>query len=142
MPRRRYPWTVVDYAAALNVAEMMSAKQLTLYDIVKMSDGQLRYSRIQDIKNADKAPVRISEFVLICEIADYSPIKMFAKVCQDARSIRCGYLAPVWPRPDGELLKPTQEELTRPPTLKDRLIVQPTSVQENLEQKLHTMEKK
>lgn len=115
MPIGRYPWTVVDYAAALNVAEMMSAKQLTLYDIVKMSDGQLRYSRIRDIKNADKAPVRISEFVLICEIADYSPIKMFAKVCQDARSIRCGYLAPVWPRPDGELLKPTQEELTRPP---------------------------
>lgn len=142
MPRRRYPWTVVDYAAALNVAEMMSAKQLALHDIVKMSDGQLRYSRIRDIKNADKAPVRISEFVLICEIADHSQLKMFAKVYQDARSIRYGYLTPEWPGPDGELRKPTQEELTRTPTLEDRFIAQPTSVQENLEQKLHTMEKK
>lgn len=142
MPIGRYPWTVVDYAAALNVAEMMSAKQLTLYDIVKMSDGQLRYSRIRDIKNADKAPVRISEFVLICEIADHSPIKMFVKVCQDARSIRYGYLTPEWPRPDGGLRKPTQEELSRPPMLEDQLIAQLAPVQENPEQKLHTVEKK
>lgn len=141
MPTRRYPWTVVDYAAVLTVVEMMSAKKLTLHDIVKLSYGQLRYSRIRDIKNADKAPIKISEFVLICEITDHSPLKMFAKVCQDARSIRYGYLTPEWPRSDGELRKPTREELTRPPMLEDQLIAQLAAVRENPEQELRTIEK-
>lgn len=141
MPRRKYPWTALDYAASLSVVEMMTARSLNPYDIVEQSDGQLRYNRVRDITKADKAPVRISEFVLICEITGYSPIEMFAKVCQDAQNIRLGHLMPEWTCPDGEQRKPAQEELTRPPVLDDPLIAQFTASRENPELEIRAVKR-
>ena len=131
MPSRSYPWSSMDYAASLVIADMMSANNTTLRDIVAKSDGQLRYNRVRDIVNAEKAPVRISEFALICEILDYSPIEQFAKICQDAKNIQNGYITPEWKDEGGRPRSLTPEELQRPPFLHDELIDLFTQVREN-----------
>lgn len=141
MPSRSYPWSAIDYAASLAIAEMMSASHATLNDIVDKSCGQLRYNRVRDLVNAEKAPVRISEFALICEILGYSSIEQFAKVCQDAKNIQNGYLAPEWKDKEGRPRSLSSEELQRPPFLHDDLVDLFTQVRENPRLKINVTKK-
>lgn len=121
----------MDYAASVVLSEIVSARGLTLRDVTDCSQGQLRYNRVRDILNAEKAPVRVSEFALICEITGDSPITEFAKACQVARNIRSGVFLPQWEADGKKARTPSQVEIERPPINNDPLIGEFTAAREN-----------
>lgn len=126
MPQRSYPWSAVDYATSIIISEMVGAKGFTLSEVVELSQGQLRYNRVRDIINWEKAPAKVSEFILFCEITGNSPIERFAELCQTAKNIRSGHV-----ELDNGFASPSQEELKRPPVVVDRLISEFTKAREN-----------
>ncbi len=53
--------------------------------IDRASKSAIGYNRVRDIRNALKAPVRLSEFLLICEVCNADPVQTLREIITEAR---------------------------------------------------------
>ena len=53
--------------------------------IDRASKSAIGYNRVRDIRNALKAPVRLSEFLIICEVCDADPVQTLREIITEAR---------------------------------------------------------
>ena len=49
--------------------------------------GVVSHVRVGDIRNGVKAPVRLSEFLLICDVCDADPVQVLRRIISEARRI-------------------------------------------------------
>lgn len=132
MAATRYEWTAFDYATALTIFEMVTEAHYTYRDVVRLSNGQLKYNRVRDLLNAYSAPARMSEFTLICTITGNSPIEQYAKVCQHSINLRNGREQIEFTNKVAwESKNPSIEELSRPPVINDPLVSEFTKARED-----------
>lgn len=59
-------WTANDYAAQEILAKMVAESGLSLRAVAQRTDGIASHTRIGDIINGAKGPIRLSEFIAIC----------------------------------------------------------------------------
>ena len=55
--------------------------------IDRASKSAIGYNRVRDIRNALKAPVRLSEFLLICEVCNADPVQTLREIITEASRI-------------------------------------------------------
>ncbi len=53
--------------------------------IDRASKSAIGYNRVRDIRNALKSPVRLSEFLLICEVCNADPVQTLREIITEAR---------------------------------------------------------
>lgn len=58
-----------DYASVKVIDALIRRSGYGNREIDRLCDGTITYGRIRDIRNGLKAPVRLSEFLLICGLA-------------------------------------------------------------------------
>lgn len=55
--------------------------------IDRASKSAIGYNRVRDIRNALKAPVRLSEFLIICDACGADPVQTLREIITEARLI-------------------------------------------------------
>lgn len=53
----------------------------------RASDGAINYGRVRDLRNGLKAPVRLSEFLIVCDVCGADPVQTVRDILAEARRI-------------------------------------------------------
>lgn len=61
-------WSACDYAAQGMIDEMLTQLNLSYREIEHRLNGQMSYNRVRDLRLGRRAPVRLSEFMALCEL--------------------------------------------------------------------------
>lgn len=80
-------WTAADYAAKNAMAKIIDASALAYRVIAERMGGVVSHVRIGYIHNGEKSPVRLSEFLLICEVCNADPVQTLREIIAEARRI-------------------------------------------------------
>ena len=75
MPTKKYEWKPVDKAANLLIQSLVAESHLGYTGVEKASEGVIGYNRVRDLCLGLKAPARLSEFILICNVCHADPVK-------------------------------------------------------------------
>lgn len=86
MPTKKYQWSKEDIAAAAAIDQIIKKAGKTNTAVAEALDNAISYNRVRDIRNGFKAPVRLSEFLAICDICDADPITTLQKVMSYAKT--------------------------------------------------------
>lgn len=76
------------------IDEMMTSRKLSNLGVDKKTNHQIAYSRLRDIRNGLKAPVRMSEFLLICDVCRADPVQALRDIIAEAARIRAARDSP------------------------------------------------
>lgn len=71
---------VVDEATAAVITAMLHSAGLSNLAADKASGSAIGYNRIRDIKERLKAPARMSEFLIICEVCHADPVEKLREI--------------------------------------------------------------
>ena len=53
----------------------------------RASDGAINYGRVRDLRNGLKAPVRLSEFLIVCDVCGADPVQAVRDIISEAKRI-------------------------------------------------------
>lgn len=84
MPTKRYVWKATDKAASYLIQCLVAESHLGYTGIERASNGEIGYNRVRDLCLGLKAPARLSEFLLICDICKADPIIVLRKILETA----------------------------------------------------------
>lgn len=84
MPTKKYVWKATDKAASYLIQCLVAESHLGYTGIERASNGEIGYNRVRDLCLGLKAPARLSEFLLICDICKADPIIVLRKVLETA----------------------------------------------------------
>lgn len=70
--------------------------------IDRASKSAIGYNRVRDIRNALKAPVRLSEFLLICEVCNADPVQTLREIITETRRMELEQQTASTKKPAGE----------------------------------------
>lgn len=87
MPSKKYEWSAIDYSAASYIDEILTNADLGNREIDRITNSAITYARVRDIRNALKAPVRLSEFILLCTVAKVDLVASFKTVLESAEGL-------------------------------------------------------
>lgn len=68
-------WDVFDYAARDVLSGLLDELGASYREMENLTQGEVTYSRIRDIKMGNKAPVRLSEFIRLSAISHCLPVQ-------------------------------------------------------------------
>lgn len=80
-------WTTLDYAAKEAIAKVMDDSGLAYRPIADRIGGFVSHVRIGDIHNGVKSPIRLSEFIAICDACGADPVQTLREIIAEARRI-------------------------------------------------------
>lgn len=95
-------WTAADYAAKNAMAKIIDASALAYRVIAERMGGVVSHVRIGYIHNGEKSPVRLSEFLLICEVCNADPVQTLREIITEARRIELEQQTATTKKPAGE----------------------------------------
>ncbi|PVV33073.1 hypothetical protein [Bifidobacterium bifidum] len=87
MPTKSYKWSPADFAAARTIDKMLTTVGLGNREFDRASDGAINYGRVRDLRNGLKAPVRLSEFLIVCDVCGADPVQTVRDILAEARRI-------------------------------------------------------
>lgn len=70
--------------------------------IDRASKSAIGYNRVRDIRNALKAPVRLSEFLIICDACGADPVQTLREIITEARRMELEQQTASTKKPAGE----------------------------------------
>jgi hypothetical protein len=85
MPTRKYKWQTSDKVAAEMIDKMVEESGLALRDIEEKSGGMLNFLRVRYLRKGLKAPVRLSEFLMICDICGKDSVDVLAEIIDESK---------------------------------------------------------
>lgn len=85
MPTRKYEWKTSDEVAAEAIDRLIEKSQMTLREIQEATNSSLLYQRVRDIRKGLKAPVRLSEFIMICEVCHEDPVRLLSEIISETK---------------------------------------------------------
>lgn len=83
----RVEWTAADYAAKEAMERIIDDSALAYRVIAERMGGVVSHVRIGYIHNGEKSPVRLSEFLAICEVCGADPVQTVRDILAEARRI-------------------------------------------------------
>lgn len=89
----RVEWTAADYAAKEAMERIIDDSALAYRVIAERMGGVVSHVRIGYIHNGEKSPVRLSEFLAICDVCGADPVQTVRDILAEARRIEAGRAA-------------------------------------------------
>lgn len=80
-------WTAMDYAAKDALAKIIDDSALAYRVIAERMGGVVSHVRVGYIHNGEKSPVRLSEFLAICDVCNADPVQTLREIIAEARRI-------------------------------------------------------
>lgn len=80
-------WTAMDYAAKDALAKIIDDSALAYRVIAERMGGVVSHVRVGYIHNGEKSPVRLSEFLAICDVCNADPVQTLRDIIAEARRI-------------------------------------------------------
>lgn len=77
-------WTTLDRTARNALSRLIDDLGASYREMEALLHGEITYSRIRDIKLGNKAPVRLSEFLAICQICHADPVATLRQIIDNA----------------------------------------------------------
>ena len=111
-------WTAADYAAKNAMAKIIDASALAYRVIAERMGGVVSHVRIGYIHNGEKSPVRLSEFLLICEVCNADPVQTLREIITEARRMELEQQTASTKKPAGERFVVDDEQARVAETLK------------------------
>lgn len=94
--------TIVDDVSAKKLDRVINRAGMNNSAIDRASKSAIGYNRVRDIRNALKAPVRLSEFLIICEVCDADPVQTLREIITEARHMELEQQTATTKKPAGE----------------------------------------
>lgn len=95
-------WDIFDYAARDVLSGLLDELGASYREMENLTQGEVTYSRIRDIKMGNKAPVRLSEFLLICDACGADPVQTLREIITEARRMELEQQTASTKKPAGE----------------------------------------
>ena len=83
----QYVWKPEDQAAHRILHDLIDQSGKSYRTIAQQTGLEISHVRIGDIHNGDKAPVRLSEFIAICDVCHADPVATLREIIELARQI-------------------------------------------------------
>lgn len=80
-------WSAADYAARDELSRIIDDSGIAYRVIAERMGGYISHVRISYIHNGEKAPVRISEFLGICDVCGADPVETLRRIIRKAQRI-------------------------------------------------------
>lgn len=80
-------WTAMDYAAKDALAKIIDDSALAYRVIAERMGGVASHVRVGYIHNGEKSPVRLSEFLAICDVCNADPVQTLRDIIAEAKRI-------------------------------------------------------
>ena len=77
----------MDYAAKDALAKIIDDSALAYRVIAERMGGVVSHVRVGYIHNGEKSPVRLSEFLAICDVCNADPVQTLRDIIAEARCI-------------------------------------------------------
>lgn len=87
-------WSAADYAARDELARIIDDSGIAYRVIAERMGGYVSHVRIGCIRNGLKAPVRISEFLGICDVCGADPVETLRRIIREAQRIQSAHDSP------------------------------------------------
>lgn len=79
--------TIVDDVSAQAIDKMIHRAGMNNSAIDRASRSAIGYNRVRDIRKKLKAPVKLSEFLIICDVCNADPVQTLRGIIAEARRI-------------------------------------------------------
>lgn len=90
-------WTAMDYAAKDALAKIIDDSALAYRVIAERMGGVVSHVRVGYIHNGEKSPVRLSEFLAICDVCNADPVQTLRDIIAEASRIERNAPPTRWP---------------------------------------------
>lgn len=80
-----YIWKTADYVAAEVMNRLIGETGLTLNALQEKSGNTIGYNRFRDIQKGLKAPMRLSEFLTICDVCQVDAVETLRTIRDEAK---------------------------------------------------------
>lgn len=84
----KYEWTAFDYASQQAAAKIIADSGYSYRTISEMMNNAVSHVRISDIEKGRKAPIKLSEFLLLCQACDADPVATLRDIIEAARAYK------------------------------------------------------
>ena len=81
----KYEWTAFDYASQQAAAKIIADSGYSYRTISDMMNNAVSHVRISDIEKGRKAPIKLSEFLLLCQACEVDPVATLREIIEAAR---------------------------------------------------------
>ena len=82
----KYEWTAFDYASQQAAAKIIADSGYSYRTISDMMNNAVSHVRISDIEKGRKAPIKLSEFLLLCQACEVYPVATLREIIEAARA--------------------------------------------------------
>ena len=82
----KYEWTAFDYASQQAAAKIIADSGYSYRTISDMMNNAVSHVRISDIEKGRKAPIKLSEFLLLCQACEVDPVTTLHEIIVAARA--------------------------------------------------------
>ncbi len=78
--------TSIDEATSLAIDELLTDRGFSNREFDRATDGAITYSRIRDIRSGLRGPIRLSEFLIICQTCEVDSVATLREIIEAARA--------------------------------------------------------
>lgn len=78
---------IVDEVAAKAINRIIERAGMNNSAVDRVSKSSIGYNRVRDIRNGLKAPVRLSEFLIVCDVCGADPVQTVRDIISEAKRI-------------------------------------------------------
>ena len=99
---KKFSWSVLDQAAYRKVTQLIKQSGYSARTMASKIGDIVSYNRIRDIRLGLKAPVRMSEYLAICDACGADPVQTLREIITEARRIELEQQTASTKKPAGE----------------------------------------
>lgn len=78
--------TSIDGATSSALDKLLNDRGFSNREFDRATDGAITYSRIRDIRSGLRGPIRLSEFLIICQACEVDPVVTLREIIDAARA--------------------------------------------------------
>lgn len=82
----KYEWTAFDYASQQAAAKIIADSGYSYRTISDMMNNAVSHVRISDTEKGRKAPIKLSEFLLLCQACEVDTVATLREIIEAARA--------------------------------------------------------
>ena len=110
---KKFSWSVLDQAAYRKVTQLIKQSGYSDRTMASKIGDIVSYNRIRDIRLGLKAPVRMSEYLAICDACGADPVQTLREIITEARRIELEQQTATTKKPAGERFVDDDDERVR-----------------------------
>lgn len=99
---KKFSWSVLDQAAYRKVTQLIKQSGYSDRTMAAKIGDIVSYNRIRDIRLGLKAPVRMSEYLAICDACGADPVQTLREIITEARRMELEQQTASTKKPAGE----------------------------------------